>query len=639
MASFLWKLITHTVIFIVLQWRVGMDLLKISRIFNINSDGNIMRKKIHFLYTLLICLIIYSAYSQERSIVPLGEEAGKWLLTYTVGGPVDAEPAHALKKVLKKIFSTNRGGGYQHIVDLSDKFKASSMTLTKNNFFESINQFNKIVLDYKHSNPEKRTMATIGLTGHGQIDSQGNYVFSLEDGKISGRELAKKILSIATDEIIIIMQSCYSGEIVNNDFPVLIEEFNDESKQVEIQTKKKIVVVAPTSKYLSSPLWAWEEVLENSFESTSVDHNSDGVITYEEWKNEIIRIASRHFNFYPEIQVMNPNMPYVQKSGIDPKFFEFGIDANFPLALSNAGLERYSEGILELPVMRGSAARISEKTKSIYENNSELFERIYVSHKSYLYRKLLNGTRSEKNKILFALRGLDFEIISSRIEIFSRIARQSDHMTTQTLAIFLLGKLYENEDAAEILLAIFKDGNQSESVRKEAFSALVRTRSSLGTGEYTKILQNTSQDAYYRILAAEGLASLNMVDSVPLFVYLIKNDEMSLVRFWGLRLLGKLKQKEQIDLVGNVLLKDVSEKVRLEAVSTLYSIGGNKIKKYFLKALTTEMDRTVKINIISRVGMLRIFEARDILEKMSLTEDDEGILRSIAFALAQISGH
>ena len=51
------------------------------------------------------------------------------------------------------------------------------------------------------------------------------------------------------------------------------------------------------------------------------------------------------------------------------------------------------------------------------------------------------------------------------------------------------------------------------------------------------------------------------------------------------------------------------------------------------------MDRIVKINIISSVGMLRIFEARDILEKMSLTEDDEGILRSIAFALAQISGY
>ena len=99
----------------------------------------------------------------------------------------------------------------------------------------------------------------------------------------------------------------------------------------------------------------------------------------------------------------------------------------------------------------------------------------------------------------------------------------------------------------------------------------------------------------------------------------------------GLDLTANMAEGEGIDRS--------AEKVRLEAVSTLYSIGGNKIKKYFLKALTTEMDRTVKINIISRVGMLRIFEARDILEKMSLTEDDEGILRSIAFALAQISGH
>ncbi len=269
-------------------------------------------------------------------------QAGRWLATISIGGGVPAAPLFALRNTLLRTFAMEQGGFYRVAFDFND-LQMGGASPTRKTLARNFKTLKKEIEKYKAANPGVPTMVMLGFTGHGLTEDGENFSFSLADGQIGGEEIATLISELGADETVLVMQACQSGSLVHKAFPRIVEKMVSKFKAVAAaDSSRRIAVMVPTSQYVNSPFFSWEEVLEESFRKLSSDQNGDHFVTYGEWKNYLKLRAIEHPAFFSEVvaRALDEAGMGGMLGGIDPQFYEFNFSADVPMFLTSEAGKR-----------------------------------------------------------------------------------------------------------------------------------------------------------------------------------------------------------------------------------------------------------------------------------------------------------
>lgn len=253
------------------------------------------------------------------------------------------------------------------------------------------------ISEFKAKNPNAPTMIVLGLTGHGasqqafkEIDS--GYVYSISHGSsetgtqpeyFTGKELAELVASLGAEEVLMFVQSCYSGNLSN------VEFMNKYARILATETarrKTNIAVITPVSEVIFSPIYTIENALQKAF-LKAVQGNGD-IATYADFKDAFVRAVCEDPEYYPRSQIKS--LEAVQASvqlldlktlsGIDPQFYE-SIDPNLPLLLTSTGYPKYETGKLNFPARAAPSNNdaVSEETRKICAERTSSRAKVFSS--------------------------------------------------------------------------------------------------------------------------------------------------------------------------------------------------------------------------------------------------------------------
>lgn len=318
-------------------------------------------------FFILFFLVIFPVYSQTPTNPNafFEQKEGKWLITFSIGDGVPPEPALALRNTLRDIFTSPKGGSYQHIMDYADSGD-NAIQITREFFFKQFQALKEQIAAFRLTHPSTPPKIVIGLTGHGMTEHEKDYVLGLSDGPVTVKELIMNIVGLNADELMVIMQSCQSGVITDLPFRHLVKNVvEDLTKQSQIN-RSKVVVVTPVSERINSPFFTWEEILRRASESPKLDINGDGVITYLEWKSRVLQLSYEHPKYMPEEVIVRPSgSREIPTDGIDPQFYEIGIEKSTPLFLTDKGLTLLAQRKLEITKLEQYLRDLEEQTHQV----------------------------------------------------------------------------------------------------------------------------------------------------------------------------------------------------------------------------------------------------------------------------------
>ncbi|MBF0301189.1 MAG: hypothetical protein HQK51_20945, partial [Oligoflexia bacterium] len=286
-----------------------------------------------------------NSYS-NKSITPLNQAAGKWMVTISIGKHLMSTESIVLGRLLLDKFSTEKGGLYQHAIDMDD-MNLSKEKPSKANVYAAFNQLKLKISDFKLTNPQAKTMLLLGITAHGGVDDSGlNYRLELYGyDTLSGKEIVDLLAQIKADEIVLIINSCHSGALATNHFTESwnINMLSNNLNLLANQRGINLAVITPISYKYPVRVYTWEEILTRSFSDDAADINHDQIITYEEWKNLLLQLSYKS-KYYLPLEA-NASNSY---AGIDPQFYDHHFPADTPFLLTKEGMQLYKLGKLAI---------------------------------------------------------------------------------------------------------------------------------------------------------------------------------------------------------------------------------------------------------------------------------------------------
>lgn len=348
----------------------SQQILKLNLLF-LSSKQNIFVTILIFIF-LANYLFLSAAYGQSETASgissgsdskksPSSIETGKWLATISIGGgEIEKEDTLKLKNTLHNIFTSERGGNYQHILDINDSDAYAN--ITKSDILKQWEQLRDVIAKYKVTHPNDQTKVIIGILAHGcsndydaikeferehplskvtnelkemrknetsktgEMESKelkkyykkylhreeklkgyttNGYACTIEEYKnqesamFTGKEIVGLVKSLNADQVILIMQSCFSGNLTSKYFPAEYKS-NEDIESKAAKKNIKLSVMVPVSNLIASSRGKLENILNEIFKnSEEVDINKDGVIDYQEWKNAIIKYACQSIDYKP----------------------------------------------------------------------------------------------------------------------------------------------------------------------------------------------------------------------------------------------------------------------------------------------------------------------------------------------------
>lgn len=404
---------------------------------------------IHFISAVAVAAPI------SRSMLP--SEQGKWLATLAIGGPDLIENAtDDLSSGLTDLFSGTSGGDYQLISALSDTIRPIT-TKDLYSFFGDIKEQN---LSFKKKHPNRESMLILGLTGHGLIED-GQYYFMTNNGRISGEELVSLIAALEVDELIVLVQSCFSGGIANVQFPELFKNYPEH---------KRVSVIAPVTQNLSSPVFIMENILRRSNTSLA-DWDGNGIITYEEWLNSLLK-ESYQSHYYIGQGMLSAGYP--SSRGIDFQIFERGIGAGLPMFVTPTYDFRYGddlEGYSRAPII------IYEETMTVRQEEEQfVYSLLQSSLRERDFTDLLYKTSSPNRvkRLLLLLETMSFRqgIDDPLAHVLGQLFVVGDiELKRMVITIFEISAPYSGDSEAvdrvyDLFVDEMYDGNDSSLAKK-----------------------------------------------------------------------------------------------------------------------------------------------------------------------------
>jgi hypothetical protein len=373
----------------------------------------------------------HSNSSESKSITPQGAVVGKWLVSVGIGLGVPAGPTLMLRDTLAPILKSEQGGGYKHLVDISDV--EGSTIPTKRNIQAELGKVADDIQNFRKDHPDSPTMAIILLTGHGTTENN-IYTYSVvppaedaedtsaSESSFTGEEIVDVIEGWGVDETVIIVQSCQSGSLAKGHFA---PRFSQQLSKAANKKNIHISVITPVSQYVNSPLETWEEILAKSIKESTFSGNW---ITYQDFKDRIMYHSCKHPAYVPYL--VDPDRPNVTLSsfelvGLDPQFYEH-ISPNLPMFLTPKGVTEWANaGDPALPILADAVDEVAitpetleicnKKKKDLakyYFATKEDIKAILVDenisldikqryHDSINYRKFPYGDRVELSNIKY----------------------------------------------------------------------------------------------------------------------------------------------------------------------------------------------------------------------------------------------
>ncbi|MBF0360811.1 MAG: HEAT repeat domain-containing protein [Oligoflexia bacterium] len=548
----------------------------------------------------LLLISISHAHSSNKSITPTGENHGKWLVTTSIGGGfISDEAILALRYQMLNVFNKTQGGLYQHAIDIDNCCNLDQGKPTKENILSLFANLKSQIAEYKRNNPQAKTMVVWGLVGHGIIDSTtGIYNLLLLTGTLNGQEIADIINSLNVDEMILIVQSCYSGSLVD-----LLKE------DILKSTKGRISVIVPVSKYLPSPSEVWEnDILASSFDDKA-DVDGDDIISYEEWKNHILQLACQHNDYIPARLIEESTMGSVvlttplMDMGIDPSFFDSKMPGQTPLLLTSNGVKKYKQKILKLPTTldidldsNSAPSKIWKTTEAICNQHYQLLKDLHSNN--YTQEKLLQKIQIELE------RANHVNIAYTVFQLFLRYSSAFTYETKDTLKNILFN---ENTNTSS-----------SISVKQNILSALVKLNTDIiTTQEKFKILKYFGerfyqQDLKMQIALIQLFGFFKNKDGLTILIDIIKNKNSPYHPFLRAETIVQLSksfedEKEMIAMLLTTVLKsDADEFVRAKAAKGLGDLMLAEVADHLYLAAKNDVSALVRVKAQGAISLLQM---------------------------------
>ena len=313
-----------------------------------------------------------SSTSEFESITANKLVDGKFFANISIGVGVDKVDTLRMRDALKRMFVTGNGGNYKQVFDLNDKEgKIPTLADVRGSFAELRNQ----VASFKAKNPNGKSMVVLGITGHGTTAYKGagksaQFSFLVKEEKtketseyLSGKDFVDIFTGVDADEMIVFVQSCESGSLVETE---IIHRFAKEMGAYANQEGRQWAVVVPVSENISSPVEVWEYVLEKSY--TELLNKPDDLVTYEAFKDRVMFNACSHPAYVPGNVVPKDNDDI---AGVDPRFYE-NISPNLPMFLTSKGMQKYLKGEVKFEPLKSrlSVVSTSAETSLLCEQNA-----------------------------------------------------------------------------------------------------------------------------------------------------------------------------------------------------------------------------------------------------------------------------
>ncbi len=576
-------------------------------------------------------------YSIEKSLTNNGDVVGKWLITVSLGMDVPAFETLRLRNILLPVFTGAKGGEYQHLLDISDKGVGAQVD-SKSGFTNYFNDAVREIKKFKNNNPNAATMVVIAITGHG-VSKNGEYYLKINDSffgqflgqdVITGKELARILKKLDVDETILIMQSCYSGEFTNNYSTYNLSSFLDMFKLFSKEEKNKISIITPASKFISSPVNTWENILESSFYNDDIDSNGDHVISYGEWKQFLILESLRNQDYVPESLYLlkNEMKSQLPDLGIDLHFVEENIDFDLPLFFSRDGIELYKRGAL--------------KIQETIPNNHPTFDDI-IQKKEIIDTFLLDLYRQSPDCLL-GLVDMPPEFLNMILSFTHQRAFENVFLKDLALSFDIAKKLMLNKQVDDFLI--------------ERYLRFLQEAISFWQGPNVGLTKETKDSIATLFEAAKErqasllfvvnslLVNYKIIDSIQSIIsvtqeFLARNEYSKLIICFGLfaNLSELIKTKEDRERVVSLLMSFDSYSVSqtlssayLSSVNAYIKEAPELVTKIF-DIITRSADTRIRQLAIELLAMEDQEQVIPFLQNLLLTETDSEVKETIMVVL------
>lgn len=496
----------------------------------------------------ILCLCIISlvgfaasprakGHLETNSVTPIEQKAGKWLMTLSVGMQVPKKSTLQLRNLVTQVFPTTKGGLYNHIIDIDDK-NASSVSPIKSVVLEKVNGMRVAIEQFKRENPGQPTMVFLSWTGHGLTNEKGEYSFSLLNGQLSGGEIVDIIKSLQVDEVVLLLQSCESGSLIDNHFSAeSIAGLRNQIVRLTETLSTKLAVITPISQYVSSPTHVWEhEVLRPAFFDKKADVNNDDIVTYEEWKNYVLQLACQHPLFSPKNiykQITLRSVPFV---GVDPQFFDTKLPGQLPFFLTRNGVKKYQENNLPLPIYSNEPARIYPETTRICQAAEETVVLVHNVTDDRLGSVLANSQDVLlKKRIIARLQyNYGFKLDKDLVDELVTAYRYGDNVELKSAILRLIvsrGEARENVNYQELLASELQNW---EGLRYQLkLTVLSAAWASVRLAEFKELFRqiyNRYSSEYFQVWAVAALAGIGGDDFLPFILDVFLTNQHEMVR-------------------------------------------------------------------------------------------------------------
>ena len=508
--------------------------------------------------------------SHTESITPRDAHAGKWLVTISAGKGVSKNATLALRDELVGVFSQTKGGLYQHTIDLDDHHSAN-VDPNKENVMRAMDGLKKSIQVYQQQNPAAKTMVVFGLTGHGMTETSGTFYFQLTDGGLSGKEIVEIISSLGVDETLLVIQSCESGSLVENDFPNnSLFELKTQIEELAEKSGLILSVLTPVSRHILSPFFVWEaEILDPTLTFDNFDIDGDGIVSYQEWKNAVLKTSCLHKDFVPKEAFARHYPLTLPNVGIDPQIFDPKMPGQLPLFLTSRGVEQYVSGSLELHSYPPDPAQISSDTTNTCREQWEFFDFLFNAGADAVLKAVQSNSGIKKVKAIAHLSNRRYPFSDRILGVLLREIDTNPDPLARGEACRVIGEKGYKEGSNASFDEVIKNliarfAGEVVVVQRRLAEALGNLKAVSGFSVLTDALQKHPdyEVRYNSVIALGALADLR---AVSFLIESLLNDADESVREASASTLGDFKAKEALPALRKAAKNDPSAIVRSAA--------------------------------------------------------------------------
>ncbi len=236
-------------------------------------------------------------------------QASKWLITISTNTDLPAEFTQTLEQEL-----STKLNGYEHKIQLTPG------TVGRQQVTDSIRLLNQEIKLQKENDPNHKVRLVISLSGHGS-SVNNRFTFKLNKGpSLTGDEIVEMVNSIKADEIILMVESCFSGSLIENHF-----------KKASLRPDQTIIVITSASENIKSSYKTWSQEVLSQALTSSADFNSDNLVSYDEFKNGLLLFSARNAEYIPSEKINQYSRITSPTMGLDTEIFEHNLPASLTI--------------------------------------------------------------------------------------------------------------------------------------------------------------------------------------------------------------------------------------------------------------------------------------------------------------------